>query len=50
MANYLWLFVVAGGATLLGVAIGFAVARQRRLRPTEKRAQDEKVKELYGKK
>lgn len=50
MADYLWLFVVAGGAILLGLAIAFGTARQRRLRPAEKRMQDEKVDRLYDKK
>jgi len=50
MADYLWLFVVAGGAVLLGLAIAFAVARQRRLPPAEKRMQDETVERLYDKK
>jgi hypothetical protein len=48
MENYIWLFVVAGGALALGAALAFAVL-QRRLTSGEKQAQDEKVERLYDK-
>ena len=49
MENYLWLFATAGGAAILGRAIAYAMIRQKRLDPTEKRMQDDKVERLYHK-
>jgi hypothetical protein len=49
MENYLWLFATAGGAAILGLAIAYAVMRQKRLDPVEKQMQDDKVKHLYHK-
>ncbi|WP_198935178.1 hypothetical protein [Pararhizobium arenae] len=49
MENYIWLFATAGGAFLLGAVLAFGVLRQKRLRPADKRRQDEKVKRLYEK-
>jgi len=49
MEDYFWLFATAGGAALLGLAIAYAMMRQRHLRPLEKEMQDEKVERLYHK-
>ncbi len=42
-----WGFVVAIGPLLLAAAMIYAGLRQRRLSPGEKRAQREKIAELY---
>ncbi|SEL42141.1 hypothetical protein SAMN04487976_10843 [Xaviernesmea oryzae] len=47
MINNVWLLAIAGGALVLGAAIAFAIMRQRRLRPDEKRAQDANIDRLY---
>ena len=49
MADYLWLFAVAGGAFLLGGVLIFAVLRQRPLKAGEQEEQTRKVRQLYDK-
>lgn len=49
MIDYLWLFAVAGGAAILGVAIAYGLARQRKLHPREKEFQEQRVRRLYNK-
>lgn len=44
------LVVVGGGALILGIAIGYALLRQRRLSPEERARRDEATRELYKKK
>lgn len=46
--DYFWLFVVAGGALLLGVALVYGVLHQRRLSTFEQGQQNERVRSLYG--
>jgi len=47
IADYLWLFATLGGAAIIGIALVYGVARQRRLSRTEKNAQDRKVQQMY---
>lgn len=49
MADFLWLFVTAGGAAILGIGIAYAMLRSRKLTPEEKAAQDQRTRELYHK-
>lgn len=49
MINYLWLFVVALGPILLGVAVFYAIMRQRRFSARERINQDAATRELYEK-
>lgn len=49
MADYLWLFVLLGGAVILGLALLYGVSRQRQLSRREQNAQDRKVKQMYDK-
>lgn len=50
MADYLWLFAVAGGPIILAGAILYALLRQRRLSKGEKDAQTRATRELYRQK
>lgn len=50
MASFGWLLLVGGGPVLLAIAFLYAFMRARRLTPTEKVAQEEKVEELYNEK
>lgn len=50
MENDIWLFATAGGAAILGAALAYGISRQKRLSQREKRLQDDKVEDLYGKK
>lgn len=49
MENYIWLFAIAGGAAMLGLALAFAVSRQKKLSSDDKRLQDQQVNRLYHK-
>lgn len=42
-----WLFVVAVGPLILGLAIGYALARRRNLTVEEKRERHEAIERLY---
>ncbi|WP_087005374.1 hypothetical protein [Rhizobium sullae] len=49
IADYLWLFAIAGGAFLLGCAIAYGMLTNRKLSHSEQDAQDRKVRKLYEK-
>lgn len=42
-----WLFVVAIGPLIIGLALGYAFARRRYLTPQEKRERHEAIERLY---
>lgn len=42
-----WFFVVAIGPLILGLALGYALARRRYLTPQEKRERHEAIERLY---
>ncbi|TWH01118.1 hypothetical protein L598_000100000990 [Mesorhizobium sp. J18] len=48
--DYLWLFAVAAGPLILGIALGFALARRRYLSPGEQAMRDRATRELYEEK
>ncbi len=47
MSEILWLMMVAGGPTLLALAIAYALIRQRRLRSSEQERRAKGVDDLY---
>lgn len=47
MSNLLWLFAVAIGPVLLGAAIAYGIARERRLTSAEKKSSDEAARRLF---
>jgi hypothetical protein len=48
MTDMFWLFATAGGAAVLGIALAYALLLRQPLSYDEKRAQERKVKQLYG--
>ncbi|MGV0819540.1 hypothetical protein [Martelella sp. AMO21009] len=47
LSNLLWLFAVAAGPVLLGLAFAYGIARQRRLTNAEQKRSDEATRELF---
>lgn len=47
LTEFLWLFVVVGGPTILGIVMAYGMIKQRRLTRVEKEAADRKTKEMY---
>lgn len=47
IANWFWLFTIAGGAFILGAIMAYVLMRQRPLPPSVKEAQDQRVREFY---
>lgn len=50
MTTFLWLLVVAGGPILIALALAYGMLRSRRLTSVEKRAREDAIERLYGKK
>lgn len=48
MADYFWLFAIAGGVLILGIALAYGVLRQKPLSASERDRQDRGVRSLYG--
>jgi hypothetical protein len=49
VAEYLWLFAIAGGAFLLGCAIAYGMLTNRKLSRSEQDAPNSKMRKLYEK-
>lgn len=49
MFESIWLFVVVGGAVLLGLAIAWGIFRSRQETRTEVERAEEGTREIYGK-
>ncbi|AQZ53767.1 hypothetical protein [Martelella mediterranea] len=47
LSNLLWLFTVAAGPVLLGLAIAYGIAHQRKLTNVEQKQSDEATRELF---
>ncbi|WP_275784575.1 hypothetical protein [Pararhizobium gei] len=47
MENYVWLFAIIGGTTILGLALAYGTIRQHRLSAVKQQRQDDKVDQLY---
>lgn len=47
MENYLWLILVAGGAATLGLALAYAMLKNRKLTPEERQMQAEETRKIY---
>ena len=50
MTTFLWLLVVAGGPLLIALVLAYGMMRSRRLTGVEKRAREDAIERLYGKK
>ena len=50
MTTFLWLLVVAGGPLLIALVLAYGMLRSRRLTGVEKRAREDAIERLYGKK
>lgn len=50
MTTFLWLLVVAGGPLLIALVLAYGMMRSRRLTSVEKRAREDAIERLYGKK
>ena len=50
MTTFLWLLVVTGGPLLIGLVLAYGMLRSRRLTGSEKRAREDAIANLYGKK
>ena len=50
MTTFLWLLVVAGGPLLIALVLAYGMLRRRRLTGVEKRAREDAIERLYGKK
>jgi hypothetical protein len=50
MTTFLWLLVLAGGPLLIALALAYGMMRSRRLTGVEKRAREDAIERLYGKK
>ncbi|MGV0909656.1 hypothetical protein [Martelella sp. FOR1707] len=47
LSNLLWLFAVAAGPVLLGLAFAYGIAHQRKLTNAEQKQSDEATRELF---
>ena len=47
MIDFLWLLVIVGGPVIIGAAIAFGMARQRRLSTSQREAQHRATDRLY---
>jgi hypothetical protein len=47
MENVVWLLVVGGGAAILGLALAYAMMKNRKLTPEERKMQAEQTRGMY---